>query len=151
MTAAEAVTEDVDLEQIAVRQGVTADVPFIFSSWLKSYRANSPFARSVSERIYFDREHAIIERILARGRTLVAHVEGDPDTILGYLVAEQFAIPAVAHWLYVKGPWRRAGIASKLVEASGLDMADCHYTHQTKATGYLLHRWPGLTFDPWLL
>lgn len=146
-----ALAQDVDLEQIAIRQGTTSDVPFIFSSWLKSYRSNSPFAGSVSERIYYDREHAIIERILARGRTLVAHPEGDPGTIIGYLVAEQHTVPSIVHWLYVKGAWRRAGVGAKLVEAAGLDMDDCHYTHQTKSTAHLVKRWPGLVYDPWLL
>lgn len=107
-------TESHDL--VEYRVGTEADAPFIFSSWLRSFRQ----ARSnhlVSPEVYFANQKAIVERILSATH-LVVGVLANPDDrehIIGYVVAEWVPGGFVIHWLYVKATFRRMGFADVLL------------------------------------
>lgn len=133
---------------ISIRQGVVDDAAFIFSTWLRSYAGSSYFARKIPRKTFFAYHHQIIERIIARNATvLVATPEDDPSTILGYLVHEG----PVLHYIYTKGPFRRLGIASRLIKESGLDLNKSQFTHWTYDADDLLPLWPGLSYNPYLI
>lgn len=102
-----------------IRVAAVEDVPFIFSSWLKSYR-DAPAVRSVPNSIYYAEHHGIIESII-NSPNLVSLVACDPQDesqIFGYLIGENMGEGFVLHWVYVKYPFRRFGVARLLLNAA---------------------------------
>ena len=92
---------------------------FAINSWLRSYA--EAYERSVihrrmteSERgAYFRREHPAMMEALHRHTVLVARLTSDPDAFVGWACGSAGAL----QYVFVKrGPWRRCGIASRLVE-----------------------------------
>lgn len=96
---------------VVIRAMEPLDTPFVFSSWLRSYRANSDMR--VSQSLYYAGHHEVIEGLLkAPGvEVVVASPEGDPNTILGWCCRGQ----GVVHYVYVKEAFRRMGLAKMLV------------------------------------
>ena len=118
------------MEEIEIREALPADLNFIFATWLRSYRHSSAFAKYVSNEVYFYWHQRIINNALERGaRILVAHPKGDPEVIIGYLCYEYQGSKLVGHYIFVKGPFRKMGIAKSLLAAK--ETFDC-YTHRTE-------------------
>jgi hypothetical protein len=134
---------------VGFRPGEPSDVPLIVSSWRKSYlnrdregRAAYPLAH-IPATVYFDGQSAIIARILGRASVQVAHAAEDPSHIIGWVCFE----PAVLHYVYVTGMWRKDGLASELV---GMNVGTGgQYTHHTYAMKTLGKRWR-LRYNPYL-
>jgi GNAT superfamily N-acetyltransferase len=156
--AAIAVREE--LEKIETRPGTPADHPFLFGTWLRNYRA-SPFARRMRNDAYFALHHQAIDRILARGgRLVIAHPEGAPETILGYLVYEYVpdlriagvAVPEfIVQYLYVKKNFRGWGVARTLMESQGIVPGAVAFTHIAPDTEALWRKYPTASYWPHLL
>jgi len=140
--------------QIAIRNGTEADLPLIFNSWLKAYKHSSRFAQRITNEVYYKYHHAVIERILARGASvLVATPSDDSQTILGYLVAEQLDVPTL-HFTYVKAPFRRFGIARQLLASYMLSVGTCQtavFTHWTKDCDWATEQLTFLQYNPYLI
>ena len=136
---------------IETRLAYLEDVPFIFATWLKSYRHASTFARKISNEIYYSRHHLVIDLILKRGgsKVYVAHPRGEPDVILGYMVTEvQPDDTAVMHYTYVKKSFRQMGIARSLWAL--LDKKTYIFTHFTADTDWIVRKYaPDLIYDPY--
>lgn len=110
------------LERIHVRPLEEEDLPFIFSSWLRSYRA-SAFAKRIKKDVYFLWHQLVVERILARPSvsTIVACLDGHPDVILGFIVFEKVKDePKIIHYAFVKESFRRMGITKTLMIGTGI-------------------------------
>jgi hypothetical protein len=76
--------------EVKLRELEASDIPFVYNSWLHSYRS-SPAVRNIPNSVYYAEHHAVIERILASGR-LISFVECDvvdPQVLYGYVVAEE--------------------------------------------------------------
>ncbi len=99
---------------IQIRKAQRSDVPFITSSWLKSNR-DGFMVRSVPNTVYYHQHHKILEAIMPNGIVIVACNEEDPDQILGWCCAEVVDTALVIHYIYIKQPFRKFGIATKLV------------------------------------
>jgi GNAT superfamily N-acetyltransferase len=99
-----------------------ADEPFIFRAWLEGYWPNFPGNLVMRKSEFLERWHRVIERILAdpQTRTVVAHVEGKPEALLGFACG----CPECVHWAYTKQPFRKLGIGGKMLAEFGaaLDM-----------------------------
>lgn len=113
------------------------DIPFVLSSWLKSYRY-SQAARNVVNDIYFSEQvgqKARILEMLSDCRTLVACDEEEGDCIYGWICAESIegSVPPVVHYVYVKSSYRRRGLARALLKAAGVGGAPFWATHETAA------------------
>ena len=138
------------MAEVEVRLAYLEDVPFIFSTWLKSYRYASTFARKISNDIYYKRHHLVIDLILKRaGSTvLVAHPVGEPNVILGYLVTErQPDGEDVIHFTYIKKSFRQMGVARALWK--GLDAEKNYlFTHYTADADWITKKY-NLTYDPY--
>ena len=132
----------------SVRRAVPDDLGFIFSTWLKHYKQHSDLTKHITNSVFYVKYHKIIEKLLAKSLVVVAHPPGRPEVILGYAALEMLT-PPVVHWVYVKGPWRRFGIARLLLE--GLDVAHCSFTHWTRDIESFRERWPTAVYDPYLL
>ncbi len=113
--------------QFAIRAGKREDWPFVYGTWLNSFRVNSTFARHIDQPTYFAMHHHVVERLLERGELLIATPEDDPDTYLGYAVREQGT--PVVHYVYVKPAFRRFGVARALLAGLPPDFTYTHHTH----------------------
>lgn len=100
---------------VQIRRATKRDIPFITSSWLKSFR-DGYFARGIPNTTYYYHHHRILEQLLPRGITLVVCNEEDPDQILGWCNAEVVDTALVLHYVYIKHPFRKFGLAKRVVE-----------------------------------
>lgn len=91
----------------------TEDLNFIYSSWLKSHR-DSQFAKNVPSDLYYHYQKDLIDRILERSQVLVAVNPDLPSQIFGWSVGEQRGNIHILHYVYVKYPYRKLGIAKAL-------------------------------------
>ena len=97
------------------------DRSFVFSTWLKSYR-QSEWARSMSNDTFFSYHKHIVEEILNKPGTAVnvlCGIDGDEDTLYGYVVAEKVADKYLVHFMYCKYSFRKMGLMSKLIQDLG--------------------------------
>lgn len=129
---------------VLIRDAGKDDWAFLVASWLQNYRRESYFAARITDVVFYAKHHKVIESIVARSKTLVSCLASDPSEILGVLVCE--ASPPTLHWVYVKKSYRRWGIASRLIQHSGLpiDLAGVRISHPTKMWFTTKQHGPGL-------
>lgn len=127
-----------------------SDNPFIFSSWLRHYKNRSYFAKRIRNSIFYKWHHLIVERALTDENriALVAHPEGEPDVILGFVVGAVMSDASVLHFVYVKPSFKRMGIAKHLLKKSKLIDAE-YFTHWTFDADEVLHKLPNINYDPY--
>lgn len=113
---------------ITIRSPHQADAAFVISSWLSSHQEHwKPFVTAPT----FNRSYRpFVEKCLSTSTILIAALEDEPDTILGYIVFKDNVI----HYIYVKYPLRRQGLARKLIT----EAEDRSGVSFTKATHYPL-------------
>lgn len=135
------------------------DLPLIISTWLKSYRTG-PFARRITDDVYYDHHKRIVPMLLGRAQTLVACDPDDSYEIFGYLTCEVLRGNPVLHYAYTKNRWRRLGIMTALIAASPLppDLAGVHVSHAgpdwfdgPKDRRGLESRFPNARYNPYSL
>lgn len=133
-------------ELFKVRAVQTADVPFLYNSWLKSYR-DSPSVTSIPNTLYYAGQHAVIEKLFETPdvETVIACNPEDEGQIYGYVVAA----PGVLHWLYVKHTFRGHGVGKMLLAEMGLSK-EFFYTHRVKNSDRLVGDRHAV-FNPYLL
>lgn len=131
---------------IAVRLARAADLAFIRNSWLRNYHEHGHLSHVPNGVFFSDDGHwGVVDRCLTGPRVvLVAHPEGDEDTILGWTCAEL----DVLHYVYVKAPFRRLGIARTLL-GRYKPLTTC--THWTPVIREWASRGRAYTFNPYLL
>lgn len=134
---------------IEVRAAKLDDLPFIYSTWLRSYRHSSQFAKKITNEIFYDMHHRVIDSFITRGGTvLIAHAKGEPDVILGYLCME--SVGSILQYIYVKEAFRKMGIGKALFEYSKLP-EDTTFTHWTNSTNWITKKLTKLNYNPYLL
>lgn len=121
-----------------------SDVPFILDSWIKSFR-ESPWAGVVPNNQFYDVTRSAIEGLLERGaRLVVACSKADPDQILGWSCTEKVRGGDAAHFVYVKDPYRRRGLATELIQHGTPFTAQegdrRFYTFRTRCASYFATR-----------
>ena len=129
---------DIDLN---IRLATSKDLPFIFSSWLESYRKDS----GVRTTVYFREHHKVLERLLARSVILIATPIDDPDLIAAYIVYEA---PDALHWIYTRHSMRHLGLAATLIETAGI-AGSFFYSHKTPVSSTWFTRIGG-EYNPYL-
>lgn len=105
-----------------IRDGRPGDVPFIVSSWLKSYWYS--LRRSERQSHYWEAHKEVIATLLETSECLIAEplepvvVDGveKHDVILGYAIGEPQRGQVLLHYAYTKQPYRRLGVARSLVQ-----------------------------------
>ena len=119
--------------EFRIRPADVGDVAFVCATWKNSHWRESPWASRLRWAVYAPQHERVIRRLLSRSSVLVACDPTDEAEILGDLVFEP-SVPAV-HFAYVKPAFRRAGVATALVKASGLPegLAGVRITHATRA------------------
>lgn len=138
------------MNEAVVRQANKDDLPFIYSTWLRSYRYNSQFARKLTNKVYYEWHHKAIERILARGATcLVVCDESDTSVVFGYLVWELAGPYSIVHFAYVKKAFRNLGLMNQLLKASNAKFNI--FSHYTEFCDEYLKRHEELTYVPYTI
>jgi predicted GNAT family acetyltransferase len=101
-----------------VRFAVADDLPFIYSTWLKSLRYGNSWYRTIDKDAYFTKYKQAITRILQASTITIVCFKDEPEVILGYSVHMDLGESTLLHWVYVKRSWRGMGFASLLVPAN---------------------------------
>lgn len=146
MTAAPA------LSQVAYRGLRPDDEPFIYSAWLKSVRNDSHVYACVPDKVFYEGHHSVIERLLKSRDTEVtlACLLDDSAVLIGFAITDM--THGTMHFVYVKSPFRRMGVATGLLKTAGADPRKGVCTHWTKfLSQYQRTLWPGLVYNPYLL
>lgn len=93
-----------------IRPPSQSDRAFIAAAWARGahehYYAGVPKAEF---RRGFER---LMDRAFARAEVALICDESDPDELFGFVVYE----PGKLHWVYTKGPFRRLGMARRLLD-----------------------------------
>lgn len=133
-----------------IRKAIPKDIPFIYETWLKSYRLDSSLGRLTRSSIFFENYRTVVDKILQDSNTDIACLREDEDIILGYLVSED----KILHYSFVKEAFRKIGIAKSLVlhrEVDGiLKHKDFKITHETFHVERIVDKYE-LEFNPYLL
>lgn len=134
---------------IRIRPATEGDVSLLFSSWLKSYRS-SLFAKQISNTVYYAEQHKVIEGLLKTSTVLIICEDTDPTNIYGWICAELIDGIFVLHYVYVKHPYRKLGLAKFLLnqfnhETGAASMA----SHMTRIGEQLAPKF-GVVYSPYL-
>ena len=101
---------------ITLRLANEADLPFIFNSWLRSYKT-SHFAKNIESTIYYSEQHKVIEKLLQSYDTIVACDPNDSSQIYGFINAGYTDNFFTLNYIYVKHTFRHMGIGKSLLNA----------------------------------
>lgn len=157
---------------INYREGKASDVPFVISSWSQSYRRS--YSSGIIQMADWSEimQDQIRKLLLRRGVDLVVAEnpgaeEGLAD-VHGWLAYERgFTVQSrerepdgwryqfvesespVVHYVFVKEPYRRFGIAKGLFRAAGIDRIDHFYfTCKTAVVSRIGGKFPGGEWNP---
>ena len=99
----------------SIRKATPEDYPFIYSSWLKSYR-NSDFATTQANHVYHLNQHNIIEEILNTCEVYLITSAPSPEQeiLFGFIAYEYLQNVPVIHYLYIKYTYRGFGLGKAL-------------------------------------
>jgi len=135
---------------VVIRKATEHDVPFIFNSWLKSFRDSSLVA-AVSNTVYFSNQHKLIQKLVKTSEVLISCNPDDPDQLYGYIVCERIDNVFVIHYVYIKTSFRGLGLAKALLAATdynGKELAA--HSHSTKAAQFIGRRY-NFIYHPYVL
>lgn len=116
---------------VVLRALEDSEINFVYHSWLRSFRSDSTFYRTIPREIFFENHRKRLYRLLDRSHCIVANPRDHPDIIVAYIVWE---LPeegnAVIHYIYVKSDYRKMGLARLLVDvaAAGRKITATHRT-----------------------
>lgn len=126
-------------ELISLRTVEPGDMPFVWDSWLRSYR-ESPWAGVIPNNLYREVTQAVITELRARGAIITLAVRrDDPNEILGYVCHERVPGGVAVHYVFIKDAVRRQGLASELLSHARLSWPQGtrkFYTFRTRAASY---------------
>lgn len=105
-------------ELVRLRPMEPDDIPFVASSWIRSYSERGRTAQGMEYAAQMDGHGPIVDEILRRAttRATIACYPQQPKLILGWVVTEGTSRAAIVHYVYVKQNYRRNGFAKKLLE-----------------------------------
>jgi GNAT superfamily N-acetyltransferase len=125
-----------------LRPAEPADLNMIKHDWFLSYRNNGTL-QLLRPDVYQLGQNAVIKHLLETCPPIVATFPSVPDEVVGW-VCRDVARGDLTHFVYVKHPYRRTGIATVLVAGTQ------QHTHETRA-GCLLFQKVRSLFNPFLL
>lgn len=134
---------------VRCRPAVGADQGLILDSWVNSYR-KSRDVRDVIGPVYRSGQRQLAERLLERcGATVLCASDFLPQ-VFAWMCAEKVGSILVLHYLYVKQPYRRQGLARTLLFTATMpELPAVHHTHRTDAGAGII-RWMRSTWNPYL-
>ncbi len=147
-------TADADELPVAIRDCGPADLNFIAANWARSTRPLEPFS-SWSDEEFRRHMRRMMDWLVsdAAAIAIAACNPEEPTQLYGVLVGGLDGTDRyVLHLLYVRKPWRRQRMASRLLRVAFPRVGELpiFYTQPAKAARYHRERWR-LCFHPWLL
>lgn len=129
-----------------IRAATGSDLPFIYSSWLKSMRNGSSLGKYCPGSVFFFEYPRIIDQILSHPDTQVrlACWISEPTIFFGYLVSQGTTL----HYGFVKEEFRQFGIMKSLIREAGTPK---FYTHQTFMVQSIMKKHPEIVYNPFKL
>lgn len=119
------------------RPYVHDDIPFIGSSWGKSFYNASYYADHFRPRIFLKHHRAMRDRVFERDNLamIVCAASEEPDQILGWVAIEVMPenVGTILHYVYVKELYRREGLAKELISRAIPNKNPVYFTHETRA------------------
>ena len=97
--------------EFTIRPMTKADEPFVYRAWLEGAWPHNGGPVIMAKHEWLPRWHALIERLLATGGAQVAHLEGKPESLLGFAASGHGCL----HWAYTKQAFRGLGIATEMI------------------------------------
>jgi hypothetical protein len=131
-----------------IRLAKGSDLPFIYATWVDSFRYDSHLGKSCRNQIFFREYNLIVDRILTHPDTKV-HVAQKPDdteVIYGYLVSQA----KIFHYAFVKQAFRKWGIAKSLFYEAGGE-TNSVFTHRTFEFDPIFKKHANLIYNPFTL
>lgn len=128
-----------------IRLGTTDDLPFILSSWTGMIGKLYPNQYALD---FKDKYKSYLHSLLPTCLTIVAHLSGEPNEILGYLVYSSFRQQLVVHYTYVKLDARRQGIANAMLQFANPINTSIIFTHPANNEKVMQHFSKSYIFDP---
>lgn len=131
-----------------IRTARPEDFNFVANSYLKSYRT-APETKPMVNEIYFPEYKSRLEHMARTGLILVACARDDEDQIFGYVIAGSVGQYPLLHYVYVKFPFRYAGIGKALINAAlpNFKQDTTVVTHQPRNWTQTAERYK-LLYDP---
>ena len=93
-----------------------SDRNFVVRGWASEMRRAS-FSRHVPPDVYWPSQHELVAQLLSLATTIVACDPENNEHVYGAVVYQPAEL-AIVHWVYVKGDYRRIGLAASLVAAA---------------------------------
>lgn len=133
---------------IEIRYAVPNDMGFIFTSWASSERNNT--SAKLAPYSLFDEDMLLKMNYLAeRSTSWVINLEGEPDTIMGYLIFRQYEDQTVLHYAFIKSPFRNKGILTYVLHHINLHMTPFILTCEPNPTVFnKLNKHFSIVYDP---
>jgi GNAT superfamily N-acetyltransferase len=142
--------EPSELAKVAMmRRATEADLNFIVSGWVRSYRGASWQYLEIPSNIYWDAEEAKIKRVLQNSLTWILTSKDDPAQYFGFICFVCAAESNILHYVYVKKAFRSFGFATKMIE-DHLRMPDRQCTYLTRNFAGI-HKKMEFTYNPYLI
>lgn len=139
------------ISNLVIRSYDEKDLPLIYKSWLVSFRDSNHLESVIDKQIYFGNHKRIIAKILDKSTCLIAANPEDDNHILGYIVFDKHNGLKILHYIYVKAPYRRLGIANFLRKFAFTNESHPIVTsHYTRMSSILKDKWQ-LVFNPYIL
>jgi GNAT superfamily N-acetyltransferase len=102
------------------------DEAHVMATWINGFK-HKGHAHGVDADTYFRGQRSVVEKLLATAAVAVACDPDDHDVIWGWACASD----DVLHWIAVKPPFRRAGVAVELLRALALEKGPLVVSHYT--------------------
>lgn len=138
-----------------IRSARPEDIPFIYSSWLNSYKHGSSLGKLTRSSLFFDEYKHIIDLLLSNSRVHVICQPENENVIFGYMVSDRLHQEGrlVIHYCFIKEAFRNMGMATLLKDSFGGLGKEIYITHATKHTVNMLQSSKGnnMVYNPFLL
>ena len=129
-----------------------SDLPFLFNSYLKSYR---PYFQHLGNDDFYALHHERLNRFILSGAIgAIAVAKDDDDVILGWTLVRVDPIKVVFFYTYIKHPFRSLRMATQLVESISFALPNHVFVtaHMTPGGAELLKKLPiTVSYNPYIL
>lgn len=143
--------------QYVIRPRHVGDDALIYGTLLQGHFEKSLWAKGMEWVTYKAMHRLLLDGLLKRASCLVACAPDYQEQIFGYVIYEapgdRIGVP-VLHWTFVKGPFKRNGIGTRLMAEAGFTKTQPFlFTHLSNSD--LVHglrkKWPLGKYNPYLL
>jgi ribosomal protein S18 acetylase RimI-like enzyme len=115
---------------------------------MRSYR-KSDTCYKISRDVYDAEQHTLIDYLIHTQKVDVACPENDDDQICGWICHTPFENGMAIHFCYVKSPFRRLGIGTRLIE-NAIKEGNRYYTHHTWLSDHLSSK-HDILYNPYVI